>query len=37
MFLTLLCLQHPLIYRFTLLRIIVFVLKKTGLRKNKTN
>ena len=37
MFLTLLRLQHPLVYRYAWLRVWVVVLRKCGLRKNKTH
>lgn len=36
MFLTLLRIQHPLVYRFALLRMWVAVLRTCGLRKKKT-
>lgn len=35
MFLTLLRLQNPLVYRYAWLRVWVGVLRKCGLRKNK--
>lgn len=37
MFLTLLRLQHPLVYRYAWLRGWVVVLRKCGLRKSKTH
>lgn len=37
MFLTLLTLQHPLVYRYVWLRVWVVVLRKCGWRKKKAH